>query len=46
MLNKSYKLTDIHNYLKSKKFEKKFELEMSFRKFLEYIYKKKLNLEN
>ena len=38
MLKKNYTLSDIHNYLVEKGFEKKFKLKMFFRKSFEYIY--------
>ena len=39
MIIKNYKLSDIHNYLKSKQFIKIFKIKMKFRKSFEYIYK-------
>jgi len=41
MIIKNYKLSDIHNYLKSNNFEKIFKIKMKFRKSFEYIYKNK-----
>ncbi len=38
MLMKDYTLSDIHNYLVDRGFEKKFKLKMFFRKSFEYIY--------
>tara|TARA_Y100000590_G_C15662002_1_gene993042 strand:- start:1046 stop:1759 length:714 start_codon:yes stop_codon:yes gene_type:complete len=38
MLIKGYNLSDIHNYLVKKGFEKRFKLKMFFRKSFEYIY--------
>ena len=38
MLIKGYTLSDIHNYLAKRGFEKKFKLKMFFRKSFEYIY--------
>ena len=39
MIIKNYKLSDIHNYLKSHNFIKVFKIRMKFRKSFEYIYK-------
>ena len=39
MIIKDYKLSDIHDYLKSKHFVKVFKIRMKFRKSFEYIYK-------
>ncbi len=44
MLIKGYTLSDIHNYLTKKGFEKKFKLKMFFRKSFEYIYLNKNKL--
>ena len=41
MIIKNYKLSDIHNYLKSNNFIKIFKIKMKFRKSFEYIYKNK-----
>ena len=39
MIIKSYKLSDIHNYLNDKNgFKKKFKIKMKFRKSFEYLY--------
>ena len=42
MLQKSYKLSKIHNLLVAKKFKKVFKLKMSFRKAFEYVYENKV----
>ena len=41
MLQKSYKLSNIHNLLIAKNFKKVFKLKMSFRKAFEYVYENK-----
>mgnify|MGYP000845537293 FL=1 len=41
MLQKSYKLTDIHSFLVKKNFKKVFKIKMSFRKAFEYVYENK-----
>ena len=38
MIEKNYKLTDIHKYLIKKGFKKSFKIKMKFRKSFEYIY--------
>jgi FkbM family methyltransferase len=41
MLQKSYKLSNIHDLLVSKNFKKVFKLKMNFRKAFEYVYENK-----
>lgn len=38
MINKEYKYSDIHFFLKNKNFSLKYKLKMNFRKSFEYIY--------